>query len=109
MNTQNYTQKTLEAVQAAQSLATEYGNQQIEQSHLLLALLTAENGLVPQLLANMGLTVPSFAAAVKAQVEKLPKVSGPGREMGKIYVSQGVDRALNTAEETARQMKDEYV
>ena len=109
MNTQNYTQKTLEAVQSAQSLATEYGNQQIEQSHLLLALLTAENGLVPQLLANMGLTVPSFAAAVKAQVEKLPKVSGPGREMGKIYVSQGVDRALNTAEETARQMKDEYV
>ncbi|MEL4860875.1 ATP-dependent chaperone ClpB [Pseudoflavonifractor phocaeensis] len=109
MNTQNYTQKTLEAVQAAQSLATEYGNQQIEQSHLLLALLTAENGLVPQLLASMGLTVPSFAAAVKAQVEKLPKVSGPGREMGKIYVSQGVDRALNTAEETARQMKDEYV
>ena len=109
MNTQNYTQKTLEAVQAAQSLATEYGNQQIEQSHLLLALLTAENGLVPQLLANMGLTVPSFAAAVKSQVEKLPKVSGPGREMGKIYVSQGVDRALNAAEETARQMKDEYV
>ena len=109
MNTQNYTQKTLEAVQAAQSLATEYGNQQIEQSHLLLALLTAENGLVPQLLANMGLTVPSFAAAVKAQVEKLPKVSGPGREMGKIYVSQGVDRVLNAAEETARQMKDEYV
>ena len=109
MNSQNYTQKTLEAVQAAQSLATEYGNQQIEQSHLLLALLTAENGLVPQLLAGMGLTVPSFAAAVKHEVEKLPKVSGPGREMGKIYVSQGVDRALNTAEETARQMKDEYV
>ena len=58
MNTQNYTQKTLEAVQAAQSLATRHGNQQIEQSHLLLALLTAENGLVPQLLANMGPTVP---------------------------------------------------
>ncbi|MFR1052190.1 MAG: ATP-dependent chaperone ClpB [Oscillospiraceae bacterium] len=109
MNTQNYTQKTLEAVQAAQSLATRHGNQQIEQSHLLLALLTAENGLVPQLLANMGLTVPSFTAAVQAEVEKLPKVSGPGREMGKIYVSQGVDRALNAAEETARQMKDEYV
>ncbi|MCI5704899.1 ATP-dependent chaperone ClpB [Candidatus Pseudoscillospira sp. SGI.172] len=109
MNTQNFTQKTLEAVQAAQSLATRHGNQQIEQSHLLLALLTAENGLVPQLLANMGLTVPSFTAAVQAEVEKLPKVSGPGREMGKIYVSQGVDRALNAAEETARQMKDEYV
>ncbi|MEA4954178.1 MAG: ATP-dependent chaperone ClpB [Pseudoflavonifractor sp.] len=109
MNTQNYTQKTLEAVQAAQNIATQHGNQQIEQSHLLLALLTAEGGLVPQLLANMGLTVPSFTAAVQAEVEKLPKVSGPGREMGKIYVSQSVDKALNSAEETARQMKDEYV
>ena len=98
MNAQNYTQKSLEAVQSAQALATQYGNQQIEQCHLLLALLEAENGLVPQLLGKMGLTVPSFAAAVKAQVERLPKVSGPGREMGKIYVSQGVDKALNTAE-----------
>jgi len=109
MNMQNFTQKSLEAIQAAQALAVEYGNQQIEQSHLLLALLTAENGLVPQLLAKMGLTVPSFAAAVKGQVEKLPKVSGPGREMGKVYVSQGVDRALNEAEAAAGQMKDEYV
>ena len=109
MNSQNYTQKSLEAIQAAQNLATTYGNQQIEQPHLLLALLEAENGLVPQLLEKMGLTVPSFHAAVKDKVEKLPKVSGPGREAGKIYVSQGVDRALNAAEETARQMKDEYV
>ena len=109
MNSQNYTQKSLEAIQAAQNLATTYGNQQIEQPHLLLALLEAENGLVPQLLEKMGLTVPSFHAAVKDRVEKLPKVSGPGREAGKIYVSQGVDRALNAAEETARQMKDEYV
>ena len=109
MNAQIYTQKSLEAIQAAQSLATEYGNQQIEQCHLLDALLNAEGGLVPQLLNSMGLTVPSFQAAVRAEVEKLPKVSGPGREAGKIYVSQGVDRALNTAEDTARQMKDEYV
>ncbi len=109
MNGQNYTQKSLEAVRAAQDLSTEYGNQQIEQAHLLLALLEAENGLTPQLLGNMGLTVPSFTAGVKALVEKLPKVAGPGREMGKVYVSQGVDRALNTAEDTAKQMKDEYV
>ena len=109
MNGQNYTQRSLEAVQTAQILAAQYGNQQIEQGHLLLALLQAENGLVPQLLGTMGITVPSLAAAVKAQVERLPKVSGPGREAGKVYVSQGVDRALNTAEDTARQMKDEYV
>ncbi len=109
MNGQNYTQKSLEAVRDAQTLAAQYGNQQIEQGHLLMALLQAENGLVPQLLSNMGLTVESFSAAVRAQVEKLPKVSGPGREAGKVYVSQGVDKALNTAEDTARQMKDEYV
>ena len=52
----------------------------------------------------MGLTVPSLQAAVQALVERLPKVSGPGREMGKVYVSQSVERTLNAAEETARQM-----
>ncbi|HIR85072.1 MAG TPA: hypothetical protein IAA56_06990, partial [Candidatus Galloscillospira excrementavium] len=78
MNAQKYTQKSLEAIQSAQSIATEYGNQQIEQAHLLLALLTAENGLVPQLLTKMGLTLPSFEAAVKHEVEKLPRVSGSG-------------------------------
>ena len=109
MNAQKYTQKSLEAVQAAQSLATEYGNQQIEQPHLLLALLTAEGGLVPQLLENMGLTVPSLTAAAKAEVEKLPRVSGSGREQGKIYVAQDVDQAFNAAESIAASMKDEYV
>ena len=109
MNAQKYTQKSLEAVQTAQSLATEYGNQQIEQPHLLLALLSDEAGLIPQLLGNMGITVPSFAAAAKAEVEKLPRVSGSGREQGKIYVAQDVDKCLNTAESIAASMKDEYV
>ena len=109
MNAQKYTQKSLEAVQTAQSLATEYGNQQIEQPHLLLALLSDEAGLIPQLLGNMGITVPSFAAAAKAEVEKLPRVSGSGREQGKIYVAQDVDKCLNTAESIASSMKDEYV
>ena len=96
-------------MQNAQSIATEYGNQQIEQPHLLLALLLDEGGLIPQLLGNMGLTVPSFTAAVKAEVEKLPRVSGSGREQGKIYVAQDVDKCLNTAESVAASMKDEYV
>ena len=109
MNAQKYTQKSLEAVQNAQSIATEYGNQQIEQPHLLLALLLDEGGLIPQLLGNMGLTVPSFTAAAKAEVEKLPRVSGSGREQGKIYVAQDVDKCLNTAESIAASMKDEYV
>ena len=109
MNAQKYTQKSLEAVQTAQSVATEYSNQQIEQPHLLLALLSDEAGLIPQLLGNMGITVPSFAAAAKAEVEKLPRVSGSGREQGKIYVAQDVDKCLNTAESVASSMKDEYV
>ena len=109
MNLNQFTQKSLEAVQTAQSLAQTYGNQQIEQPHMMLALLQQENGLVPQLLTGMGITVPSFTVAVKAEVEKLPKVSGGGREAGKVYISQGVDRAMNTAEETAKSMGDEYV
>ena len=81
MNAQKYTQKSLSAVQNAQSIAVEYGNQQIEQPHLMLSLLQDETGLIPQLLGNMGLTVPSLTAAVRAEVEKLPRVSGSGREM----------------------------
>ncbi len=109
MTPQNFTQKSLEAIQTAQSIATTYGSQQVEQCHLLLALLEAENGLVPQLITGMGLTLPSFHAAARALVERQPRVSGPGREPGKIYISQGVDQALNAAQETAKQMKDEYV
>ena len=95
--------------QGAQELAVERGNQQIEQEHLLLALLTDEQGFIPQLLSAMGMTVPSFAAAVKAEVEKLPKVSGGGREADKVYVAQDVDRALKAAESAAQSMKDEYI
>ena len=109
MNAQKYTQKSLEAIQNAQAICTEYANQQIEQPHILLALLLAENGLIPQLLTHMGLTVPSLTAAVKAEVEKLPRVTGSGREQGKVYVAQDVDQALNSAESIAASMKDEYV
>ena len=108
MNANQFTQKSLEAIQGAQDTAQEYGNQQIEQSHLLLALLRQENGLIPQLLTNMGLTVPSLEAAVKAEIGKLPKVSA-SHEAGKVYVSPDFDRALHAAEEQAKGMKDEYV
>ena len=109
MNMNKLTQKSIEAIQAAQSLAAEHGNQQIEQAHLLLALVEQEGGFVPQLLTNMGVTAESFDAAVRDQVERLPKVSGGGREADKIYVSQGVDKALNAAESAAASMKDEYI
>ena len=109
MNLNQFTQKSLEAVQSAQTIAQEYGNQQIEQAHLLYALLEQENGLIPQLLGNLGLTVPSFEAAVRAEVEKLPRVSVGGREAGKIYIAPDVDKALSAAESIAGSMKDEYV
>ncbi len=109
MNMNRLTQKSLAAIQGAQTLAVEYGQQQIEQEHLLLALVSDGEGFIPQLLTAMGMTVPSFEAAVKAAVNKLPKVSGGGREADKVYVAQDVDRALNSAEQTAQSMKDEYV
>ena len=109
MNMNQFTQKSLAAIQGAQDIAQAHGNQQIEQEHLMLALLTDEQGFIPQLLSAMGMTVPSFTAAVTAQVEKLPKVSGGGREAGQVYIAQDVDKALKAAESTAQSMKDEYI
>ena len=83
MNAQNYTQKSLQAIQAAQQLTIQNQNQQIEQVHLLSALLQQEGGLVPQLLKKMGISVESFNAAVTAEVRKLPRVTGSGREIGR--------------------------
>ena len=109
MNMNQFTQKSLAAIQGAQDLAAQYGNQQIEQEHLLLALVSDQEGFIPQLLTAMGMTVPSFQAASAALVNKLPKVSGGGREADKVYVAQDVDRALNAAQEQAQAMKDEYI
>ena len=109
MNAQKMTQKTMEAVQSAQNLTVTEGNQQIEQVHLLSALLTQEGGLVPQLLRQGGVVTESLEAAVRAEIAKLPKVSGSGREADKVYVSRGVDEVLTHAEEIAASMKDEYI
>ena len=109
MNMNQFTQKSLAAIQSAQTIASEYGNQQIEQPHLLLALVSDGEGFIPQLLTAMGMTVPSFEAAVKAEVNKLPKVSGSSREADKIYVAQDVDKALNGSEQIANSMHDEYI
>ncbi len=109
MNRNQFTQKSLTAIQGAQDIALEHGNQQIEQLHLLLALVGDNEGFIPQLLTAMGMTVPSFEAAVGAGVDKLPKVSGSGRESGKVYVAQDVDKALQAAGQEAQAMKDEYI
>ena len=109
MDAQKFTQKSLEAVQEAQNLAVENNHLQIGQEHLLLALLTQQDGLIPQLLKKMDLDAESVARDARQQVEKLPGVTGPGREAGKIYVSAGMDSALTEAEREAERMKDEYV
>ncbi len=109
MNVQKFTQKSMEAIQLAQNIATEHDNQQIEQCHILLALLMQEDGLVPQLLTKMGMTVPSVTAAARELVAQLPAVTGSGREMDKVYINRDVDAALSEAEKIADSMKDDYV
>lgn len=109
MNVQKFTQKSMEAIQLAQSIASEHDNQQIEQCHILMALLMQDGGLVPQLLTKMGITVPSVVAATKELVAQLPAVTGSGREMDKVYINRDVDAALTEAEQVANSMKDEYV
>ena len=109
MSQLNYTQKSTEVLQTAQATATEYGSPQIEQCHLLYALVADPQGLASQLLEQTGVTMASFRAAAKAEVEKQPRVSGSGHEAGKVYVSRDVDRALQAAQSVAAGMKDEYV
>ncbi len=109
MNPQNFTQKSLEAIQNAQSLAIQNQNMQIEQQHLLCALARQEEGLASQLLIKMGVDRGAFLQDVEQEVARLPGVSGPGREPDKIYISQEVDRILSHAEILAEKMKDEYV
>ena len=108
MNFNNYTQKSLEAVQDAQNLARAHSHQQMEQVHLLLALIRQENGLIPQLLQKMGVTVESLEAAANAELQKLPAVSG-SREADRFYITKDVDNAFTAAENQAKTMRDEYV
>ena len=108
MNFQNYTQKSLEAVQNAKNLAIQNSNQQMEQVHLLLALLQQEGGLIPQLLRKMDVTVESLEAAANTELRKLPAVTG-SREADRFYISADVDAAFNAAEAQAKVMKDEFV
>ena len=109
MNTNQYTQKTLEALQAAQQLAVEYQHNALEPEHLLHALASQEQGLIPQLLQKLNVDPGSFAAAVAEKLSALPRVSGSGRDPDKVYISQATDKVLNAAAREAKAMKDEYV
>ena len=109
MNMNQFTQKTLEALQSAQRLAVEYSNNAVEQEHLLAALAQQQDGLIPQLLTKLGTDPNAFAQSALQKVEALPRVTGSGRDPDKVYISGDLDRALNAAEQQAKQMQDEYI
>ena len=109
MNTNQYTQKTLEALQAAQQLAVEYQHNALEPEHLLHALASQEQGLIPQLLQKLNVDPGSFAAAAAEKLAALPRVSGSGRDPDKVYISQATDKVLSAAAREAKAMKDDYV
>ena len=109
MNAQKFTQKSLETIQLANNLALENNNMQIEQEHLLYALLKIDQSLIAQLLKKMGKDPQAFMQAVKQEIDKMPGVTGSGREAGTIYIAQDVDMVLAKAEKIADSMKDEYV
>ena len=109
MDMNQFTQKAREALQAAQRIAVEYSNNTVEQEHLLAALAQQQDGLIPQMLTNLGADPNAFAQAALQKVEALPRVTGSGRDPNQIYIGTDLDRALNAAEAQAKQMKDEYI
>ena len=108
MNIQKFTQKSLEAVQSAQNLAIENQNAQIEQEHLLLALLEQDNSLIKELLKKIT-EEEKFEKEVKEKITKKPKITGGARPKDGIYVSQDVDLVLANSETIAKSMNDDYV
>lgn len=108
MNAQKFTQKSLQAIQDAQSLYNEYGNAEMGQEHLLLALLQQDNGLIGQLMTKMGVDTGSMQNQTIRAVEKMPRISG-GRDASRLYVTADMQKTLNQAEQTAEQMKDDFV
>ena len=105
MNISKFTQKSQEAIAAAEKLAVQNGNQQIDEEHLLVALLNISDSLIASLVAKMGLQKEAFVNEAEGLIQKLPKVSGGGQE----YVSAELNRALNGAEDEAKAMGDDYV
>ena len=106
MDTNRFTQKSLEALQGAQQLAQSYGNAQVEQVHLLDSLLSQENGLIGQLMGKLGLNLQQVQTACEGAVNRLPKISGSNQQP---YVTASLSVALTEAESQMKQMRDEYI
>ena len=109
MDMNRMTQKTQEAIQSAQSLAVRYGHVEVDGEHLLQALLEQEGGLVARLVQRLDIDPKALIAAARAELQRLPSVSGPGAEPGKIYVTQRFNQLLVKAEAEAKQLKDDFV
>ena len=107
MNLQKYTQKSIEALRAAQSDATERGNSRLEPEHVFLALMRQEGGLIPELIKKVGVAPETAVRELEDAINKLPRVSGPGAEG--LYISRACEETLNAAENEAEKMRDEYV
>ena len=109
MDFNRLTEKSQEAIREAQNLATTYGNQQVDVEHLLLAMLEQEGGLAPSILMRADVPVENLHRRLKAEIEKLPKVSGTGTRPDQVYVTNRLSRLLTVAEEQAKRLKDDYV
>ena len=109
MDLNRFTTKSQEAVSAAQKQAIRRGHQEVDSPHLLMALLEQEGGLFERLLERMGVAVQGLRSAVDSELARRPSVSGPGAEVGKVFVTQGFGQVLVRAEDEAKRLKDEYV
>jgi len=109
MDINRFTEKLQEGIHSAQGLAARYGNQQIDVEHLLAALLGQENGLAPSILAKAGLPVDALKRKIDAELDRMPKVSGPSGGPDQVYVTSRLNRLMVDAEDEARKLKDEYI
>lgn len=109
MNPQKFTKKSIDAINEAQSTAIDYQNMNVEQEHLLHSLMSQENGLIPQLMTRMGADSDQVLNYLSKLIGEIPKVTGSGREANTVYISQDVDKCLNKAEDTAKNMHDDFV
>ncbi len=109
MDFNNFTIKSQEAMQSAQSKAIRFGHQEVDSEHLFLALIEDTDGLIPRLLKRMEVPMDSLRTRLEKELEKKPGVSGPGAESGKVYATQGLNRLLLKAADEAKNLKDEYV
>ncbi len=108
MNANNFTEKSIEALNAAKTTAESLSSQEIQQSHMLLALSEAQDGLIPEILKSAGVDVTAFIADVREACESYPKVSVSGGT-DNVYISREMDRAFTAAEKTRTDMKDDYL